>query len=56
MNEHKKSKAWRAGIGPGGIGCPCCNPNHKGQSQKATKRFFNQAIRRKTKQEIRNES
>lgn len=49
MNDHKHLKVWRAGVGPGGTKCPCCNPFYKGGSQKATKQFFNRKVRRKFK-------
>lgn len=46
MNDHKRNKGWHEAIGPGGLGCPCCNPHYKGNSMKATKRFFNKKMRR----------
>lgn len=47
MNEHKRILGRI--IGPGGLRCACCNPYHKGRSQKHTKRFLNRKVRRRLK-------
>lgn len=47
MNEHKKTEAWHKGIGPGGMGCPCCH--HNRCTKKETKKNINRRLRRKMK-------
>jgi len=51
MGEHKRLLGRL--FGPGGMGCPCCNPFHKGRSQRYTKRTLNRRVRQALKRQDR---